>query len=108
MCAVSDLALIILAAPDVSFAHKGISPHRISERSRRGSFGCCRITGTGCVGAMLYRGFQSSCQSAVSNCSSMICFRRDSLYLPHMNQNYARTNDLRNLVLGRHWRKLLL
>jgi hypothetical protein len=25
-------------------------PHRISERSRRGSFGCCRITGTGCVG----------------------------------------------------------
>ena len=29
VCAVSDLALIILAAPDVSFAHDGINPHRI-------------------------------------------------------------------------------
>jgi hypothetical protein len=31
MPAVSDLALIILAAPDVSFAHDGIKPQRIVE-----------------------------------------------------------------------------
>jgi hypothetical protein len=30
----------------------------------------------GCVGATLYRGNHSSCQSAVSKYSSMICFRR--------------------------------
>ena len=86
MCAVSDLALIILAAPDVSFAHDGIRPHRISEIWRTGSFGCWRITGTGCVGAMLYRGDQSSSQSAVSNCSSMICFLRDKRYRPHIGK----------------------
>lgn len=32
MCAVSDLALIILAAPDSDFAQDGINPHLISER----------------------------------------------------------------------------
>jgi hypothetical protein len=51
--AVSDLALIIWAATDESFAHEGISPQRINDNSRRGSFGFCRITGTGWVGAML-------------------------------------------------------
>ena len=36
--------------------------------------------GTGWVGALLYRGFQSSCQSAASKYSSMICFLRDNRY----------------------------
>jgi hypothetical protein len=39
VAAVSDLALIIMAAPDISFAHDGIKPHRINDNSRRGSFG---------------------------------------------------------------------
>jgi hypothetical protein len=78
MPAVSDLALIILAAPDVSFAHDGISPHRMSDNSRIGSLGFWRMTGTGWVGATLKRGDQSSCQSEVSKYSSMICFRRES------------------------------
>jgi hypothetical protein len=47
VAAVSDLALIIMAAPDMSFAHEGIKPQRISDNSRRGSFGFCRMTGTG-------------------------------------------------------------
>jgi hypothetical protein len=38
--AVSDLALIIPAEPDMSFAQFGINPQRISENSRRGSLGC--------------------------------------------------------------------
>ena len=37
--AVSDLALIIWAAMDESFAHDGISPQRSSDNSRMGSFG---------------------------------------------------------------------
>ena len=41
------------------FDHNGIKPHRIRDNSRRGSFGFWRMTGTGWVGAMLYRGFQS-------------------------------------------------
>jgi hypothetical protein len=49
----SDLAFIILAALDASFDHDGIRPHRTSDSSRRGSFGCCRMMGTGWVGAML-------------------------------------------------------
>jgi hypothetical protein len=49
--AVSDLALIILAATDGSFAHDGISPHFTSDSSRTGSFGCWRMTGIGWVGA---------------------------------------------------------
>src|SRR6266849_2623959 len=44
---VSDLALIILAAPDASLAHQGMSPQRTSDNSRRGSFGCWRMIGTG-------------------------------------------------------------
>jgi len=44
-----------MAAPDESFAHEGIKPQRMSDNSRRGPFGFCRITGTGWVGAMLYR-----------------------------------------------------
>jgi hypothetical protein len=49
--AISDLALIILAATDESFAQEGISPHRISGSSRTGSFGFWPITGTEWVGA---------------------------------------------------------
>jgi hypothetical protein len=46
---VSDLALIICAATDGSFAHDDdrIKPQRITDNSRRGSFGFCRMTGTG-------------------------------------------------------------
>jgi hypothetical protein len=51
--AVSARALIMLSATAESFAHDGMSPHRISETCRPGSFGCWRITGTGWVGAML-------------------------------------------------------
>ena len=51
--AVSDLALIMLAAPDESFAHDGMRPQRISDSSRIGLSGFCRMTGTACVGAML-------------------------------------------------------
>jgi len=40
VAAVSDLALIIWAEPDVSFAHEGMRPQRTSDSSRRGSFGC--------------------------------------------------------------------
>jgi hypothetical protein len=55
VAAVSDRALIILAAADESFAHEdeGISPQRISDNSRTDSFGCWRMTGIGWVGAML-------------------------------------------------------
>jgi hypothetical protein len=53
VAAVSDLELIIMAAPDMSLAHDGMSPQRISDNSRRGSFGFWRMTGTGWVGAML-------------------------------------------------------
>jgi hypothetical protein len=74
----SDLALIMPAATDGSFAHDGISPQRISDNCRTGSFGCWRITGMGWVGAMLYRGLQSSSPKTLSKCSSIICFRRDS------------------------------
>jgi nucleoside-diphosphate-sugar epimerase len=35
------------AAPDMSFDHEGIKPQRSSDNSRRGSFGFCRMTGTG-------------------------------------------------------------
>jgi hypothetical protein len=34
--AVSDLALIMLAAADESLAHEGMSPHRISDNSDSG------------------------------------------------------------------------
>ncbi len=60
MLAVSDLALIILAAPDESFAHDGMSPQRIIESSRTGSLGFWRMTGIGWVGAMFQRALQSS------------------------------------------------
>src|ERR1700681_1031137 len=52
----SDFALIIRAAAFESLAHDGMSPQRISDNCRTGSFGCWRITGTGCVCPMLYRG----------------------------------------------------
>ena len=79
-----DLALIVLAAIDASFAQDGMRPHRINEGTRIGSFGCWRMTGTGCVGAMLYRGLQSSSPETLSKCSSMICFRsRKSVAAAH-------------------------
>jgi hypothetical protein len=77
--AVSDRALIMPAAPEGSFAHDGISPQRISENCRIGSFGFWRITGTGCVGAMLNRGLQSSSLETLEKYSPTICFRRESL-----------------------------
>jgi len=45
--------LIIPAAPDACFAQGGMRLHRTNERSRRGSFGCWRMIGTGWVGAAL-------------------------------------------------------
>jgi hypothetical protein len=53
VAAVSDRALIIIPALDMSFDHEGIKPQRIDDNSRRGSFGFWRMTGTGWVGAML-------------------------------------------------------
>ena len=53
VAAVSDLALIILAAADGSFAHEGINPHRTSDSSRTGSLGFWRMKEIGWVGAML-------------------------------------------------------
>jgi hypothetical protein len=47
LAAVSDLVLIIRAAPDESFDHEGIKPHRIRDNPRSGSFGCWRMTGIG-------------------------------------------------------------
>jgi hypothetical protein len=47
VAAVSALALIIMAAPDMSLAHDGIKPQRTSDNSRRGSFGFYRIISTG-------------------------------------------------------------
>ena len=44
VAAVSDLALIIWAATDGSFAHDGIKPQRIKDNSR-GSFRFCRMIG---------------------------------------------------------------
>jgi hypothetical protein len=41
---VSDLALIILAAPEESLAHEGMRPQRTSDNRRAGSFGS-RIPG---------------------------------------------------------------
>src|SRR5579864_3376371 len=98
VAAVSDFALIVPLAIEGSFAQFGIRPHFISEICRIGSLGCWRITGTCCVGAILYLGDHSSSHGAVSKYSSMICFRRESLYLPHIEEHYARSHDLRNLV----------
>jgi len=78
VAAVSDRALIMLAAADEPFDHEGINPHLISDNCRMGSLGFWRMTGMDWVGAMLYLGLQSSSPKAVSKCSSMICFRRDS------------------------------
>jgi len=80
------------AAPDLSFDHEGINPQRICDRFLVGSTGFCRITSTGCVGATLYRGVQSSSSEIASKCSSMICFLRDSRCRPHMECNYCRCN----------------
>jgi hypothetical protein len=67
--AVSDLALIVSAATEASFAQEGMSPHRINEITRTGSFGFWRTTGTSCVGAIVVaRG--SSYESVSKYCSS--------------------------------------
>ena len=79
--AVSDLALIIRAAADGSFAHDGISPQRTSDNFRTGSLGCWRMTATGWVGAMLYRTLQSGSSETLSKCSSMSCFRHNAKVL---------------------------
>ncbi len=71
-------ALIIFAAPEGSFAHDGTKPQRINDNSRTGSFGCWQMTGIGCVGAMLKRGFQSSSHGEVSKYSSINSFLRDN------------------------------
>lgn len=42
-----------LLQPEWSFAQDGMSPHRINDSSRTGSFGFWRMTATGWVGAML-------------------------------------------------------
>jgi hypothetical protein len=76
--AVSDLALII-GGPDKAFAQDGISPHRINDISRWGCVGFWRMTGTGWVGAMLYRGVHSGSSDTVSKYSSTSCFLRDNL-----------------------------
>jgi hypothetical protein len=47
VAAVSDLALIILAATDESLPLDGISPQRTSDSSRTGTLGFWRMTGTG-------------------------------------------------------------
>ena len=79
MPAVSDLALIILADIEGSFAQEGMSPQRTSDSSLTGCFGFWRMTGIGWVGAMLYRGAQSGLSEPQSKYSSTICFRRDNL-----------------------------
>jgi len=43
-----------------------------------GSLGFWWMTGTGCVGAMLWRGLQSSSPETLSKYSSIICFLRES------------------------------
>jgi DNA-binding NarL/FixJ family response regulator len=77
VAAVSDLALIMLAPLDEFFAHQGINPQRTSDNSRCGSLGFCRMIGTGCVGATLYRGAQSS-SPVLAKYSSTSCFLRVS------------------------------
>jgi hypothetical protein len=47
VAAVSDRALIMLAAADESFDHAGMSPQRIREGSRTGPFGLWRTIGIG-------------------------------------------------------------
>src|ERR1039458_7783061 len=49
-----------------------------SDNSRTGSFGFWRMTATGWVGAMLYRGLQSGSSETQSKYSSTTCFLRDS------------------------------
>src|ERR1700739_775401 len=44
------------------------------------------MTGTSWVGAMLYRGLQSSSHGEVSKYSSINCFRRDNLNRPHIGK----------------------
>jgi hypothetical protein len=46
VAAVSDRALIMLAATEESLAQEGTSPHRIRDNSLMGSFGFWWITGT--------------------------------------------------------------
>ena len=49
---VSDRALMVLNPMLGSVAQDGINPQRIRDNSRT-EFAVCRITGTGCDGAML-------------------------------------------------------
>src|SRR5882724_2891904 len=81
---VSARALIVLYPMPGSFAQDGTSPHCMIESLRTGSPASWRMVTTGCEGAMLYRGTQSSSPETVPKYSSTSCFLRDSLYLPHM------------------------
>ena len=84
---VSDLALMDLKPTFGSVAHAGISPQRSSDSERVFFFGSSRTTGTGCEGAMLYRGSHSSSSSGkASKYSARICFRRERRERPHMRQ----------------------
>jgi hypothetical protein len=67
------------AATFESAAQEGISPQRNMVAWREESDETRLTTGTGCVGAMLYRGSQSSSSKSVSICSARISFRRESL-----------------------------
>src|SRR5579864_9831142 len=80
----------------------GISPHFTNEIWLTRSFGCWRITGTRWVGAMLYRWSQSSSHGAVSKYSSMICFRLESRYLPHIGRLWqiGQRDDYGGMVRG--------
>ena len=77
-CSAETVILRRTPSLEASFDHEGISPHRICERCLVGSVGFCRITGTGCVGATLYRGIQSSASEIASKCSAIICLRLES------------------------------
>ena len=60
------------AAPDADGAL------RAEEKPRGGCVGCWRMTGTGWVGAMLYRGAHSDSSDTVSKYASTSCFLRDN------------------------------
>ena len=85
MAAVSDLALIILAAPEASFDHEGSRPQRTSGNSRRGCVGFWQMTGTGWVAAMLSRGAHSSAPgNGVEIFVDQLLFPRQSIAPAHL------------------------
>jgi len=85
---VSARALIILNPILGSFAQYGISPQRIREPRRLGCSGCCRITDTFWVGAILNLGVQSS-SGSMSKRSAKSSLLRERRYRPHMSRSIA-------------------